>query len=268
MQLPIDAGRNQIFINKTESKTLKARAEKVGKILKYRCLNDLQEAKTLKAKAEKVGKHECSGMKGKKNPKQSLSKIFLTALETQAPMLINPSTGALDWIPNQLLHSDTDPNNGMSWTSDQFIGLVVATTAGTMYVRVITGSHHRKDDDYRKRKYIHVIALQQYDYFVAKPTLIHGGSTNKPYKDDDPSCDDSFAAANMTRRSMKGTVPLSTIKLSSGEQYSDVKQFRNTRLHFYYNIPTAATNQTYFLVDNQAAHLQIIDCTATDMFNV
>ena len=72
----------------------------------------------------------------------------------------------------------------------------------------------------------------------------------------------------MTRRSMKGTVPLSTIKLSSGEQYSDVKQFRNTRLHFYYNIPTAATNQTYFLVDNQAAYLQIIDCTATDMFNV
>ena len=120
MQLPIDAGRNQIFINKTESKTLIARAEKVGKILKYRCLNDLQEAKTLKARAEKVGKHECSRMKGKKNPKQSLSKIFLTALETQAPML-NPSTGTLDWIPNQLLHSDTDPNNGMSWTSDQFI---------------------------------------------------------------------------------------------------------------------------------------------------
>jgi len=133
----------------------------------------------------------------------------LTALETQAPML-NPSTGTLDWIPNQLLHSDTDPNNGMSWTSDQFIGLV-ATTAGTTYVRVITGSHHLKDDVYRKRKHIHVIALQQYDYFVAKPTLIHGGSTNKPYKDDDPSCDDSFAAANMTRRSMKGTVPLSLL---------------------------------------------------------
>jgi hypothetical protein len=229
-------------------------------------LNDLQEAKTLKARAEKVGKHECSGMKGKKNPKQSLSKMFLTALETQAPML-NPSTGTLDWIPNQLLHSDTDPNNGMSWTSDQFIGLV-ATNPGTTYVRVITGSHHLKDDDYRKRKYIHVIALQQYDYFVAKPTLIHGGSTNKPYEDDDPSCDDSSAAANMTRRSMKGTVPLSTITLSSGEQCTDFKQYRNTRLHFYYNIPTAATNQTYFLIDNQAAHLQIIDCTAINMYKV
>ena len=252
MQLPIDAGRNQIFINKTESKTLKARAEKVGKILKYQCLNDLKVR---------------SGIEGKQNPKQSLSKMFLTALETQAPM-INPSTGTLDWIPNQLLHSNTDPNNGSSWTSDQFIGLV-ATNPGTTYVRVITGSHHLKDDHYRKRKYIHVIALQQYEYFVVKPTLIHGGSTNKPYKDDDPSCDDGSAAANiMPRRSMKGTVPLSTIKLSSVEQCNDVKQYRNTRLHFYYNIPAAATNQTYFLVDSQAAHLQIMDCTATDMFNV
>ena len=269
-----DSGRIQIFINETESKQLKAKAEKVGKILKYRVLEDLkkkneEEEEEKKQKQSLSNKGEKEEKKKKKKQKQSLSNMFLTALETEPPVM-NPSTGTLDWIPNQLLHSDTDPNKGIYWEPDQFIGLV-ATNPGTTYIRVITGSHHLDNNDFGKRKYVHVIALQQYEYFVAKPTLIHGGSTNKPYKNEDQGCGcDDGCAATMIRRSTASadTIGGSPSSSSAVEQFSDLERYRNTRLHFYYKIPKSATKQTHFLVDKQAAHFQIIDYSARDMAHV
>ncbi len=59
----------------------------------------------------------------KKKPK--LGSMVLTALET-APPVVNLGTGKLDWVPNKLLHSDTDPT--MEWHEDQFIGLISCRT--------------------------------------------------------------------------------------------------------------------------------------------
>ena len=111
----VDSGRTQVFISNTESKSLKTKATNVGTLLKYQILEDLGVRPGIRQM--------------KKKPK--LGSMLLTALETEPPV-VNPTTGNLEWVPNQLLHSDTDPT--LEWRSDSFIGLI-ATNPGTVDVQ-------------------------------------------------------------------------------------------------------------------------------------
>jgi hypothetical protein len=223
----VDSGRTQVFISNTESKSLKTKATNVGTLLKYQILEDLGVRPGIRQM--------------KKKPK--LGSMLLTALETEPPV-VNRTTGNLEWVPNQLLHSDTDPT--LEWRSDSYIGLI-ATNPGTTYIRVITGSHLMSESGLQNKKYcVHVIALQQYEYFVSSPTLIHGGASNKPREE--------FAATiKVTRQKSisktseeEGESP----SIESIEAVSEsLEEYRNTRLHFYYNLPSKATLTTFFYSD-------------------
>jgi hypothetical protein len=233
----VDAGRTQVFISNTESKGLQTKATNVGTLLKYQILDDLRIRPGIRQM--------------KKKPK--LGSMVLTALETEPPM-VNPITGILDWVPNQLLHSDTDPT--LEWKSDSFIGLI-ATNPGTTYVRVITGSHLMSHNGLQNKKYcIHVIALQQYEYFVSFPTLIHGGASNIPREE--------FAATikvtrqqSLAQRTEKGGKSSLIEGDPAGTEF--LEKYRNTRLHFYYNLPSKATLTTFFYTDALAAPLLLED---------
>ena len=233
-----DGGRNQIYIDKSESKAMQSKARKVADILKPLIYEELN----LGGKSSDDGPN-----KRKKKPKNN--GMFLTALETEAPAF-NHKTGFLDWVPNQLLHSDTDPAKFNDFRANQFIGFI-ATNPGVTYIRVITGSHNFGAESCKKSSYIHVVALEQYEYFVVKPTLIHGGASNKPRYDDKDCCDNKMS----TRQSGL----LVAEKVSSGASSAEADELvceafrhRNSRLHFYCNLPISATKNTYFYVHEHA----------------
>ena len=99
--------------------------------------------------------------------------------------------------------------------------------------------------------YIHVVALEQYEYFVVKPTLIHGGASNKPRYDDKDRYDNKMS----TRQSVSlvdEKVSLGASSAGADELICDAFRHRNSRLHFYCNLPISATKNTYFYVHEHA----------------
>ena len=159
-------------------------------------------------------------------------------------------TEMLDWVPDQLLHySDTDPAKFNDFRANQFIGFI-ATNPGVTYIRVITRSQNIGAENYKKSSYVHVVALEQYEYFVAKPTLIHGRRTsNKPRTTDD---NNEGSDKKMTTCQSASTVDknVSSEASSAGAQklVCDPTRYRNSRLHLFLLQLAKIGNAEYLLL--------------------
>mmetsp|Transcript_15416 Transcript_15416/g.22665 ORF Transcript_15416/g.22665 Transcript_15416/m.22665 type:complete len:269 (+) Transcript_15416:260-1066(+) len=137
----VDAGRNQLTVQKCTDRELKKQCEIVGNIFRDQVFQDLN--------INEINK----------------SNIVLSILETEA-------SDGNNHVPSQLMHSDVDPNDPTLRETHMFIGIIGLESES--YIRLLRYSHNRSKKS-KRTKSIYALKYIKYQYFVGHPQLAHGG---------------------------------------------------------------------------------------------